>query len=195
MIRSHDRARLVLEDLHMASKLTALALGLGLLPVLACDSARDEPGPEGVYEIQVAGGTDAQFPAVSWPEMLTVEVAAILDVEEDRCSGGECWYGNADVKVDGGRPAAAIIRRDGDAADLGLVIDDYPLSLDERSDCTQFAVYAGGFDLRLEAGQADGTGEVSTECIVESADNEVLEDAWADFRWQLSGVRVDGDDP
>ena len=125
--------------------------------------------------------------------MLVIEVAAILDAEEEKCSAGECWYGNADVKVDGGRPDAAIIRMDGEAADLSPVIDPYPLLLQDRSDCTLFAVYAGGFDVRLEAGNAEGAGRLSAECIVSSKDGEVLELADAEFRWQLSGVRLDRD--
>lgn len=171
----------------MASQLTALTLGFGLLLAPGCDSDPEEPSPEGVYEIEVTGGTDDEFPPVRWNDTLLIEVVAILDTEAERCSAGECWYGNADVKVDGGRPDAAIIRTDREGADLGLVIDPYPMFLEDRSDCTLFAVYAGGFDLRLEGASAEGDGRLMAECIV-SKDGQVVDFSDAEFRWQLSGV-------
>jgi hypothetical protein len=177
----------------MTSKLTAVILGLGLSSLPACDPDPDEPGPEGAYEIDAAGGTDDEFPPVTWPERFTVEVVALLDDEREWCSGGECWYGNADVKVDGERPDIAILRMDGEVADLGMVIEPFPLFLEDRSDCSPLAVYASAFDLRLESGLAEGSAMLSAECYIYTPEDEFVESIWADFQWQLWGASVEGD--
>jgi hypothetical protein len=177
-----------------------------LLLSLAC-GADDEQPPEqpaqpepGVYHLSVMGEVESSLSdelseelpdsiELEWPDSMTINLISYDESASgsERCTDLGCTFGNAELTVDGAAASTAIIERDGDAADLRLVINNYPFRPVEPQDCPFTIPWVARFALRFEDGRVHGSGETMLECIVTQEDAPPLHQYFLILHLELAG--------
>jgi hypothetical protein len=176
-----------------------------LLP-LGCGADDEQPAALpglGVYHLSVSGATESMLGGelleelpdsieLEWPDSMTIDLDDYTESTgaTEACGDHGCTFGNAELTVDGAAPPVAAIERDGDAADLRLVIEGYRFRPIDPHDCPLTIPYPAEFAIRFEDGRAHGSGETKLECIVTQEEAPPLHQYFVLLHLELAGERL-----